>query len=605
MRIRVRRAVLDFVWLLPQADRPGTLALAAQIVAAGLLPVALMLATAAVIAAVSTGRSPLPGGTWGAVAALAAVLVTFQVVVPLLGPATERLAHRLDLLLRMRMLRAVLAPPTLAHLEDPKLADELAQARTVGTEEVQTPLAVGALSAVAATRLMAAGSAVVLAGYSWWAPVALLACWVATNEAYRRGVARLISSLEGATPGFRRARYLSDLSLNSSAAKELRLFGLAGWLADRFETYWRAGMREVWSRRSHRRGVMLAAVSVLIAGHALVAAALVRSALAGDLGAAELALYLQAIIGMAGFGWDADRQYVLRLGVAPVPHALRVSAAASDTGLRLPGSRTPPADMPRDGIRFQDVSFAYPRTERNVVRRLDLGVPAGRSLAIVGVNGSGKTTLLKLLCRFYDPGEGSVTVDGVDLRELDAAAWQRRVAALFQDFARYPLPARDNVALGDIGRGDDDDAVGRAAAAAGVADVVERLPARWDTPLSREFEGGIEPSGGQWQRLALARVLFAIEGGAGVLILDEPTAHLDIRAEAAFYDRFLDLTRGRTTIVVSHRFSTVRHADHIVVLDGGRVVEAGSHPELMALGGRYAAMFDLQAAVYRQGSGRA
>src|SRR5207253_2065304 len=194
--------------------------------------------------------------------------------------------------------------------------------------------------------------------------------------------------------------------------------------------------------------------------------------------------------------------------------------------LRLPGSGTPPP--PQTGIRFEGVSFAYPGTGHAVLRELDLWLPAERSLAIVGENGSGKTTLLKLLCRFYDPTEGRLAVDDVDLRAFDAAAWQRRVAAVFQDFGRYPLSAYDNVVFGNLAGRDDEQALQRAAADAGVERMIEKLPAGWDTPLSRQFPGGIDPSGGQWQRLALARVLFAVKGGARVLILDEPTASLNL-----------------------------------------------------------------------------
>jgi len=187
-------------------------------------------------------------------------------------------------------------------------------------------------------------------------------------------------------------------------------------------------------------------------------------------------------------------------------------------------------------------------------------------------------------------------VDGVDLRDVDARAWQRRVAAIFQDFARYHLPARDNVGMGAHELGEDPERLRTAARKAGALELIEALPRGWDTVLSREYTGGTDLSGGEWQRVALARALVAVEGGARVLILDEPTASLDVRAEAALYDRFLDITAGLTTILISHRFSTVRRADLICVLDGGAVVERGTHDALMAAGGRYAEMFALQAA---------
>jgi ABC-type multidrug transport system fused ATPase/permease subunit len=264
-------------------------------------------------------------------------------------------------------------------------------------------------------------------------------------------------------------------------------------------------------------------------------------------------------------------------------------------GIRNPGR------APVESIRFEGVTFAYPRSDGPVLADLDLDIRAGRSLAIVGENGAGKSTLVNLLCGFYEPTRGRILVDGVDLAEIDKRAWQRRIAAVFQEFAKYPLTLRENVVLGHPGRAADYETRMRAGQRAGIMELVENLPENWNTILSKKFEGGTDLSGGQWQRVALARAMFALECGAGVLVLDEPTANLDVRAESALYERFLDLTAGLTTIVVSHRFSTVRRADRIVVLEGGRIVESGSHDQLMALDGRYARMFDLQARYYADG----
>jgi ATP-binding cassette, subfamily B, bacterial len=265
-----------------------------------------------------------------------------------------------------------------------------------------------------------------------------------------------------------------------------------------------------------------------------------------------------------------------------------------EPALLLPGNR--PADgMPRREIRFEGVSFTYPGRSEPVFRELNLEIPAGRSLAVVGANGAGKTTLIKLLARLHDPDGGRIIVDGADLREIEPRAWQRRVAAIFQDFVKYQLPAYDNVALSVPERQGERALVTEAARRAGALELIESLPKGWDTVLSREYTGGADLSGGQWQRIGLARALFAASAGAQLLVLDEPTAHLDVRAEAAFYDSFLDLTHGMTTVIISHRFSTVRRADRIVVLEEGQVAEDGSHDELMRLGGRYAYMFGLQA----------
>jgi ATP-binding cassette subfamily B protein len=254
------------------------------------------------------------------------------------------------------------------------------------------------------------------------------------------------------------------------------------------------------------------------------------------------------------------------------------------------------AGVPSDEIRFEGVAFSYPGGTTKVLDELDLVIPAGRSLAIVGVNGAGKSTLIKLLCRSYEPTAGRITVDGIDLASLDAVEWRHRLAPVFQDSTRFELPAYANVGFGRVDAAEDREGIEAAAVDAGIAGPVEALPLGWDTPLSTAYAGGADLSGGEWQKVGLARALFAVRHGASVLILDEPAAHLDARAEAELYERFLALTEGLTTIVISHRFSTVRRADSIVVLDGGRVVEQGAHDALMAQGGAYAEMFTLQAA---------
>jgi ATP-binding cassette subfamily B protein len=257
--------------------------------------------------------------------------------------------------------------------------------------------------------------------------------------------------------------------------------------------------------------------------------------------------------------------------------------------------RLDPAGHPRSEIRFEDVDFAYPGSERPILDRLNLTIPAGRCTAIVGLNGAGKTTIIKLLARLYEPTVGRVLVDGQDIRSFPVPDWRRQIGIIFQDFNRYELTAAENIGFGAIEMAGDRDRVRAAARRAGILSALERLPDGLDTPLARQYKGGAELSGGQWQRVAIARSIFAIENGASFLVLDEPTAALDVRAEAAFFDKFVDVTRGATALLISHRFSSVRHADNIVVLAGGRIIEQGSHEELMSADGRYAGLFRLQA----------
>jgi len=293
-----------------------------------------------------------------------------------------------------------------------------------------------------------------------------------------------------------------------------------------------------------------------------------------------------SMIAFGGLSWALDG------AAAPAAAVLRLKGEMGPAGA-LPSGDRPADGLPAKEIRFRDLRFAYPTSGEPVLESFDLTIPARSSLAIVGQNGAGKTTLAKLLCRLYDPQRGAIEVDGVDLRDLDLDGWRRRVTAVFQDFIRFELPLRDNVAPA----GAPDDMILAALDDAGAGDLADL-----DTPLSRGYPGGTDLSGGQWQRVALARALCAVRMGAGVILLDEPTAQLDVRGEAEIFERILQATRDCTTILVSHRFSTVRHADRICVLEAGRVVELGSHDELMAQGGRYRTMFELQASRFRDGA---
>jgi ABC-type multidrug transport system fused ATPase/permease subunit len=290
------------------------------------------------------------------------------------------------------------------------------------------------------------------------------------------------------------------------------------------------------------------------------------------------------MIAFGGLSWALDG------AAAPAAAVLRLQQTMKAAGALAPGTKSA-TGMPAREIRFRNVTFAYPTDSRPagskpVLAGFDLTIPAGTSLAIVGQNGAGKTTLAKLLCRLYDPQDGAIEVDGVDLRALDIDDWRSRVTAVFQDFIRFELPLRDNVAPA----GAPDKYIQAALADAGAEDL-----AALDTVLARGYPGGTDLSGGQWQRIALARALCAVRLGAGLVLLDEPTAQLDVRGEAEIFDRILAATRQATTILISHRFSTVRHADRICVLEHGKVVELGTHEELMGAGGRYRTMFDLQA----------
>ncbi len=430
-------------------------------------------------------------------------------------------------------------------------------------------------------------SAVILARYAWWAPLVLAGAWLATHWLLRESAIWHDRQTEEVRAAQRDADYAYRLAVDPPASKELRLFGLAGWTIDRFVAR-RTRLHELqYAATRMRERPVLWSLLLVTSANVVVFWLLASAAAHGRISLGEAVVYVQSAVGVSmiafgGFSWALDGS------AAPVAAVLRLEPAMRPAGALSTGTRRPPATAPE--IRLCDVSFSYPQgpTEPGapVLEHFDLTIPAGSSLAIVGQNGAGKTTIAKLLCRLYDPQSGTITIDGVDLREFDLASWRARVTAVFQDFIRLELPLRDNVAPA----GAPDEVVRAALEGAGAANL-----ASLDTVLARGYSGGTDLSGGQWQRVALARALAAVSLGAGVVLLDEPTAQLDVRGEAEIFDRLLAATRQSTTILISHRFSTVRHADRICVLEHGRVIELGSHDELIALGGRYRTMFDLQA----------
>jgi ATP-binding cassette subfamily B protein len=450
------------------------------------------------------------------------------------------------------------------------------------------------VSGLAAGRAMLAGACLALVSFHPVLAVILFAAglWAGYEDkvASRTEAAHHYGSSELA----RRTEYYYDLGVTAPAAKEIRVFGLGGFLLNRYDASWRRSMADVLTPASRRPLVAAAALgAVVLAGTAWIASEVV----AGRVSIGPAAVYVQAL--MVGLGAVQQSSWTglqTELALSTMDRFERaVAAMAAPAPVAVGGPGEPAGGLPRQAIQFERVSFSYPGGA-DALRELDLVVPAGTSLAIVGANGAGKTTLVKLLAGLYEPTAGRITVDGTDLRALDQTGWRRRLAAVFQDSTRFALSAYTNVAFGRVDVLDDGPGVAAAAAAAGLDAKVAELPFGWDTPLSAEYDGGTDLSGGEWQKVGLARALFAVGHGASVLILDEPAAHLDARAEARLYEQFLAMTRGLTTFVISHRFSTVRRASSIVVLDGGRVVEKGSHDELLARDGTYAEMFRLQAA---------
>jgi ABC-type multidrug transport system fused ATPase/permease subunit len=589
--------------LLPELDRWKPWLFALSLLASAILPVGSAMLTGVLVgqipAAIGAGLGSGAGRVMlGLLAAVAGLVVLARLMSPLQAALATTLGRELDRSLQERAMAAVGRPGGIAHLEDPDVLDRLRIVRGLGMDTNRPSLAISALARVLPAWLQALGSAAVLLWFHWWLGLAWLVMWPFVVFYMQREYLRVGQVGYGQSSALRRAEYLRDLAITAPAAKEIRLWGMLDWLIGQFDTAWRTAIEPVWQVRRPSGRVLFGSSGAVAAINLVSYGLLAWAAARGDLGLAALAVFTQALAGANAYTAFDDANAQLSFAAVSVPKILDLEAELQAD--ERPRSVTLPAGAPAAGIRFENVWFAYPGNERHALRGLHLEVSAGRSLAIVGENGAGKTSLVKLLCGLYTPTAGHITVDGVDVADLDPAAWRSRVAVLFQDFARYQLPVRDNIAFGAPHLAGDLERLRSAARQAGVLELIESLPQGWETILSREYTGGVDLSGGQWQRIALARALFAVQAGARVLILDEPTAALDVRAEAELYDRFLELTAGLTTILISHRFSTVRRADRIVVLEGGAVVEDGTHAELMALGGRYAEMFTLQAARFAE-----
>jgi ABC-type multidrug transport system fused ATPase/permease subunit len=579
-----RRPEWKFFGVLPRADRGLAVAWWAVLVLRGVLPAAFAVAMGALVGAVQRGGSlGTPLGVAGV------VFILSQVLTPIHQAISANLGSRVAAWLYDRLTEACIRPPGVGHLEDPKLTGDLTVARDFDLGMTGPPMHIN-MDFIAGSLVEMIGglaSALVLFAYAWWAPIVLAGAWLATHWLLRESAVWFDRNTDEVREAQRHADYAYRLAVDPPAAKELRLFGLADWTIERFTARRKLLFDRIYQATRLREKPLVGSLLLLAAANVAVFWSLADAAADGRLDLGRLVIYAQVAVGTSmiafgGLNWALDG------AAAPVAAVLRLEPAMAPAGaLAAPGPGARPAHgLPAREVRFRNVTFAYPRSDRPVLEGFDLTIPAGSSLAIVGQNGAGKTTLAKLLCRLYDPQSGTIEVDGASLRDLDVGAWRSRVAAVFQDFIRFELPVRDNVAPS----GAPDDVVLAALAEAGASGL-----AALDTPLARGYEGGTELSGGQWQRIALARALCAVRLGAGLVLLDEPTAQLDVRGEAEIFDRILAATRHATTILISHRFSTVRHADRICVLEHGRVIELGTHDELMAQGGRYRTMFELQA----------
>lgn len=582
---------LRIVW---QSGRPVVvLGLITRAAASG-LPLALLWVTKLIIDSIVHPVSAQHGFSkrlWELIALEFAIAVAIGVL--------GRFIDYLDSLLAEKYMRYVsllvmkhAATLDLEAYEDPAFYDRLERARVQATDRLGMIQAIGRLVQQIITAILMSVS---IAAFSPWLLLLLCAgvlpAFLGESHFAFLGYAKNFRQ----TPIRRQLDYLRQLAGSKEAAKELKLFGLSGFLETRFANL----SQEIYDEDvalSRRRFVLGSWLSVLGSmGYYSAYAVVIWKTVQGVLTIGSLT-FLAGAIQQASL--NIQQVFSTLSGIAD--QALFLTDLLAFFEMK-PTIQSKPNALPvpkpiRQAIEFRGVSFRYPGTERLVLRNLDLTLEVGERLALIGENGQGKTTIVKLITRLYDPTEGEILLDGIDLRDYRLEDLYREIGVIFQDFMRYELTARENLAAGLIAELNNTDLLMDAAHKSQADEVIARLPLGYEQMLGRRFEGGVDLSGGEWQKLALARAYLR---DAQLLILDEPTAALDARSEFEVFRRFAELTAGKTALFISHRFSTVRMADRIVVLEDGAVVEEGSHQQLVHFGGRYAEMFALQAASYR------
>ena len=601
------RVLLRGVGLLLTADRPLAAAFVGLVMVLGVLPVGQVWLSKVVVDRLASGGA---SGAMTPALLYATALVAAAGLTPVMNALADRLRDRAFGDVDRRLMRAGTKLVDLYRVERPAFQDELKMASAVVW---QWPILLWLIQTGVGTTLTLAGVLILLARLHPLLPLALVALTVPSMVVAERAHRLRVLAMGRQSRAGREMDYCVRLATEPSAAKEVRIFGLGGYLLQRFRERSQAALREMNAIRRYELRLSGGLVGLQALGVAAGFWYVGAQVGAGQLSIGEVALYVTAVVQaesrlsmFSRLFWQM-KQALLHL---PVLFAFLESAGPSISVAPRGVGRPVPSTL-RSGVELRRVGFRYPDGPAAVLDGLDAVLPAGKVTALVGANGAGKSTLVKLLTRMYDPTEGEILLDGAPLAAYDLESLRSGIAVAYQDFARFSLTLRENIAVGAAalapvnghaaGRigGDANSHAGDievAAQFAGADEVAAKLPLGYDTRLTRRFAGGVDLSGGEWQKVALARAFIR---DAALVVLDEPTAALDAEAEYRLFNRFRELVAGKTALLISHRFSTVRMADHIVVLEGGRAVEAGSHDALLSLGERYAALYEMQAGRYR------
>lgn len=564
-------------------------------VLAGAAPVGITVAIGELVNGLAAAAGHGPGtpaarGCYRWIALIVALFLLAHIAESARTALGRALGRRVTGRLAERVMMAACEPATTGHLEDPGYLRRIGRARGDGTIDMPPGEAVFGFSTRASLWVTGTGCAALLTWVTGGLGLVVFAIFAVIHSRLVRNYRIAVTETVNQAEKLRRTSYLRDVPTTPEAAREVRLFGLAAFFRDAYQAEWRTNMTEVWQRRREHR---LFVVAVVAATGVTVAAAfcyLGYRAATGRTTLGDLAMGGLAVRALLQVLRADDDDLRMGFGAKAAAEALAFPAVPAPAG---PDSA--PWPTPVTSIACEDLRFRYGGAAVDVLPGLNLVVPAGQSLAIVGLNGAGKTTLARLIAGLDAPSGGRVRAGGTVVDDASRRSWQRQVVAVFQDFGRYELTVRDNIAFGSLAHADDTDGLRAVARQAGLLTFIEGLPDGWDTVMSSGFTGGVDASGGEWQRIAIARALFGLRHGARLLIMDEPAASLDARAEARLYDTFHELTAGATTVAISHRFATVRKAERVVVLDHGQVIEDGAHEDLMTAGGRYAELFRLQA----------